>query len=284
MTAAAVEITALTVYPVKSMRGIALDSAVLTPLGLEHDRRFMVVRPDGSFVTQRDTPLLALVETALEADGVVLSRDGFGELFVPFDVTGGEPVQTRVWKDGCEAVDQGEVVSRWLTGVLESKERLHLVAMAKDYVRPQGKADLLGSETRTLFADAAPFLVASEDSLARLNRELVSGGHDAVPMNRFRPNVVIRGLYPFAEHTSGRISTESWSLQLRYPCERCIVTTIDQDTAQKNPGKEPYRTLRNLNPMPGKDRPGPAFGQNATLAAGAGRAIRTGDQPILEEY
>jgi uncharacterized protein YcbX len=62
------------------------------------------------------------------------------------------------------------------------------------------------------------------------------------------------------------------------------VTTIDQDTAQKNPGKEPYRTLRNLNPMPGKDRPGPAFGQNATLAAGAGRAIRTGDQPILEEY
>jgi uncharacterized protein YcbX len=283
MNAAAVEITALTVYPVKSMRGIALDSAMLTPLGLQHDRRFMVVRPDGSFVTQRDTPLLALVETALEAGGVVLSRDGFGELFVPFDVTGGEPVQTRVWKDGCEAVDQGEVVSRWLTGALESEHRLRLVAMADGFVRPQGKPDQLGAGTQTLFADAAPYLVANDASLARLNDELAERGHSPVPMNRFRPNVVVTGLDAFAEHSVKRLHGERYALRFRHACERCVVTTIDQETAMKDSDWEPYRTLCDINPVPGKEKRTPAFGQNATLADGPGGTIRVGDLLTTEE-
>ena len=88
-----VEVTGLFVYPVKSMRGIALDSARLTPLGLEHDRRFMVVRSNGEFVTQRNQPLLSQIDTALEAGGVILSRPGFGQVLVPFDAAGGEVLQ-----------------------------------------------------------------------------------------------------------------------------------------------------------------------------------------------
>lgn len=283
MSAQAAVVTGLVVYPVKSMRGIAHDSAVLTPLGLEHDRRFMVVRTDGSFVTQRDTPLMALVHTALEAGGVVLSRDGFGRIFVPFDGAPGETVHTRVWKDECETTDQGEVVSRWLTEALESTERLRLVRMADGFRRRGNKPGKLGANTHTLFADAAPFLVANEDSLAGLNMELVAQGHAAVPMNRFRPNVVIAGLEPFAEHSGDTLAGESWALRLRYPCKRCLVTTIDQDTAVKNAAREPYNTLCDINPVPGAENRAPAFGQNATLAAGQGRTIRVGDPITTKE-
>ena len=269
------EVAGLFVYPVKSMRGIALDSAVLTPQGLEHDRRFMVVRADGSFVTQRDMPLLALVRQELEPGGLKLWRDGFGSIRVPFGAEGGEPVRTRVWKDVCEAVDQGEVISRWLTEALESGDRLRLVAMAENYVRPQGKADRLGAGAHTLFADAAPFLVASESSLAALNRALAGHGREAVPMDRFRPNIVVQETPAFAEHASAQWSGGDYALRLCYPCERCIVTTIDQATARKDPSREPYRTLAGINPVPGRQTP--AFGQNAALAAGAGQTIRLGD-------
>ncbi len=280
MSPPTIEITGLTVYPVKSMKGIKLESALLTPRGLEHDRRFMVVREDGVFVTQRDTPLMALVHTALEPGGLVLSRPGFGHVFVPFDGQGGNSIRTRVWKDECETTDQGEVVSNWLTEALESNERLRLVGMASNFIRPQGKPDKLGAETHTLFADAAPFLVASEDSLARLNRELIRRGHEPAPMNRFRPNIVISGLTAFSEHSTGNLLGENCTLRLCYPCQRCVVTTIDQLTASRNPDWEPYKTLCEINPMPGGKK-APAFGQNAVLETGAGAMINTGDRFLM---
>ena len=277
-----VEVTGLFVYPVKSMRGIELGAAHLTPLGLEHDRRFMVVRENGEFVTQRNLPLLALIETALEPGGVVLSRQGFGHIFVPFDAEGGATLNTRVWKDKCLATDQGDTISRWLTEALESTDRLLLVAMQSGFERPQGKADMLGADTRTLFADAAPFLIANEASLARLNRELVERGHLALPMNRFRPNIVIRGPDAFAEHRIGALSNGDYGLAFCHPCERCVVTTIDQSTAVRNPDREPYNTLAEINPMPGRDKK-PAFGHNAILSGARNRTIRTGDRLELLE-
>lgn len=282
MTSATAVVTSLVVYPVKGMKGIELDSARLTPLGLARDRAFMVVRGNGRFVTQRDCPELALVATALDDDGVTLSRDGFGAIRVPFDREHGERVATRVWKDPCETVDQGSAVSRWLSEALQSQEPLRLVAMAPGFERPQGKAALLGDDAHTLFADAAPFLVASEDSLSALNRELLARGFEAVPMNRFRPNIVVRGLPPFAEHRGGVWRAEKGALRLCHPCERCIVTTIDQSTALRHPGREPYRTLAEINPVPGSDA-APAFGQNAVLAEGAHAILSVGDQLQIEE-
>lgn len=275
-------VSALTVYPVKGMRGIELESARLTPTGLAHDRAFMVVRPDGRFVTQRDSPKLALIGTELDEDGVTLSRDGFGAIRVPFDREGGERVRTRVWKDPCEAVDQGAAASRWLSEALESADPLRLVAMAPGFRRPQGKAELLGAGTHTLFADAAPFLVASEASLEALNRELTARGFGAVPMDRFRPNIVVRGLPAFAEHRAGLWRGTGWALRLCHPCERCIVTTIDQATARRHPQREPYRTLADINPVPGSDS-APAFGQNAVLAENTRIEIAVGDRFQTEE-
>ena len=282
MSAATAVVSSLAIYPVKGMKGIKLESARLTPLGLARDRAFMVVRSDGRFVTQRDCPKLALIGTDLDEDGVTLSRGGYGAIRVPFDRDNGERIATRVWNDPCETVDQGAAVSRWLSEALESTDPLRLVAMAPGYRRPQGKADQLGAGSHTLFADAAPFLVASEESLDALNRELSARGFEAVPMNRFRPNVVVSGLPAFAEHRGGLWRGEGWDLRLCHPCERCIVTTIDQDTARSHPEREPFRTLAEINPAPGSDS-APAFGQNAVLAAGAGQRVRVGERITIEE-
>jgi len=270
------EITGLSIYPIKSMKGIALEHAVLTPHGLENDRRFMVVRANGRFVTQRDLPRMALVHTRLDGGGVVLSLNGHGSVTVPHDSTGGERINTKVWGDECETVDQGEDISRWLCGALKSRDTLRLVRMAPGFVRPQGQAENLGKETSTHFADAAPFLVASETSLDALNRELEARGHSPVPMNRFRPNIVVRGLAPFAEHEVAELRSRDYCLEFCHPCERCVVTTIDQVTAEKDPGWQPFKTLREINPVPGEKK-APAFAHNAKLKEGGGQTIALGD-------
>ena len=269
-------ITDLIIYPVKSMRGIRLQSSVLNAEGLAGDRRFMVVRERGRFVTQRDMPRLALVETAIETSGVRLSMEGQGDVLLLHEAMESERIETRVWGDDCETLGSGDEVSNWLTAAMRSDDRLDIVQMAPGYTRPQGKADELGADTHTWFADAAPFLVTNEDSLRALNAELASRGHEAVAMNRFRPNIVIRGLKAFEEHRLRGLAGADYTLEFCHPCQRCVVTTIDQATAVKNPEWQPYRTLCDINPMPGNER-APAFGHNARLGRGLNAVIRVGD-------
>jgi uncharacterized protein YcbX len=271
-----VEIADLIIYPVKSMRGIRVHSSALEAEGLARDRRFMVVRARSRFVTQRDMPRLALVETAIDANGIRLGMDGHGDVLLPNEAAENDPIQTRVWGDDCETLGSGDEVSNWLTSAMRSDDRLDIVRMAPGYTRPQGKADELGADTHTWFADAAPFLVANEDSLMALNTELTTRGHEAVTMNRFRPNIVIRGLTPFEEHRLSGLASSDYTLEFCHPCQRCVVTTIDQATAVKNPQWQPYRTLCDINPMPGNER-SPAFGHNARLGSGFGAIIRVGD-------
>jgi uncharacterized protein YcbX len=272
-----IEITSLNIYPVKSLKGITLEKAMLTPEGLLNDRRWMIVRSNGKFMTQRDLPRLALVHTSLDDLGVTLELPGCGKASVPFISTGGDPVQTKVWGVPCETRDEGEEISRWLSDALQSSAALKLVRMAPGYVRPQGKPEQLGENTHTLFADAAPFLVANDNSLDALNRELASRGHEQVPMNRFRPNIVVRGMEPFVEHRLGSLFSHTYRLKLCHPCERCVVTTINQRTAEKDPGWQPFNTLKEINPVPGKKKPAPAFGQNAILESGDRAIISVGD-------
>ena len=275
-----IEIAGLTIYPVKSMKGIALERSTLTPQGLLHDRRWMVVTAGGRFITQRNLARMALVQTEL-ADGVVtLSLQGQGSITIPANSSGGEEMRTKVWGDLCETVDEGQEVSRWLTAALESNTELRLVHMAPGFVRPQGKPEHLGEETHTNFADAAPFLIANESSLDALNDELTTRGESPVPMDRFRPNIVLRGLQAFAEHSMPAVRSDTYSLKFCHPCERCVITTINQDTAEKNPDWQPFNTLKEINPVPGK-KPAPAFGQNATLLSGDRAIVAVGDRLVL---
>ncbi len=270
------EITGLTIYPVKSMQGIPIQDAALTDQGLENDRRFMVVNASGRFVTQRDLPLLASIQTRLEADGVVLSRAGHGSVVIPFAATGGERIQTKVWGDECETIDLGEKISRWLSSALDSSSTLRLVRMAPNFVRPQNQPDRLGQDTNTVFADASPLLVANEASLEALNHELEARSLSTVPMNRFRPNIVLQGLAPFAEHQVTELKSKNYDLKLCGPCERCVVTTIDQATGIKNPEHQPFKTLRDINSIPGNVW-APSFAENAVIQRGTGQRISVGD-------
>lgn len=274
------QITELHVYPVKSMKGIALLKAKLTPGGLAHDRRWMVVREGGRFVTQRDMPRLALVQTRLERDGVSLSREGHGSLLLPFERRGGERIQTRVWQDDCEAEDEGEEASRWLTSALGSTDPLRLVRMAEGFRRAEAPDARFGEGTTVEFADAAPLLVTFEASLEILNRELEANGKHAVPMNRFRPNVVVSGMPAFEEHGYRRMQGEGWVIELVDHCERCLVPTVDQSTAERDPDREPYMTLRRINPVPG-EKPAPGFGVNARITEGAGATLTVGSAVAL---
>ncbi len=270
-----ITVSELTIYPVKALRGIALQQSLLTTQGLQHDRRWMVVRENGRFVTQRDLAALALIDTRLENAGVILAREGYGSILLPFEQQVGSAISSRVWDDAVETTDEGDEVARWLTTATQSKQPLRIVRMAAGFKRQHSAADRFGVENGTLFADGSPYLLANQQSLEALNVALQARGHDTVPMNRFRPNIVVQGLPAFSERKTDSLAHESYAFSLRDACERCVVPTIDQATAIRNPQHEPFKTLADINPMPGKRTP--AFAENSVLLRGKGQTIRVGD-------
>ncbi len=270
------KVHSLHVYPVKSLRGIDLDSAELTATGLRHDRAWLAIDDQHRFLSQRRLPAMARVTTALDTDALELGAKGLPPCRVSFDRDPGPTLRTEVWGDVCEVTDEGDAVAAWLKRALGTAFMPRLVRMAPAYDRPQKRPERYGSGTHTFFADTAPFLVAGVGSLDRLNRSLREDGHHAVPMDRFRANVVVDGLAPFGEHGLESLHGPGYRLGLRYPRERCVMTTMDQATGEKDPAGEPFNTLRRINPMPDNPR-GPAFGELAVLEAGAGLTIRVGD-------
>jgi uncharacterized protein YcbX len=228
-------VAALFVYPVKSCRGISLERSRLEPRGLQGDRRWMIVDGEGRFITQRTEPRLALVGVALEEDAVVLRAEGQPDLRVSASPPeGAARRRVRIFRDDVEAVDCGEEAARWTTRWLAYPASL--VFMPDDVRRPV-RPDHAPADAIVSFADAFPLLVASTSSLGDLNRRLA----DPLPMDRFRPNVVVSGCAPWAEDQWKDIRIGSTAVRIAKPCERCVITTTDQRTGER--GMEPLRTL-----------------------------------------
>ncbi|RTR00458.1 MOSC domain-containing protein [Halomonas nitroreducens] len=271
-------ITQLNIYPVKSLRGIALERTLLTPRGLAFDRHWMVVDGRGRFVTQRELPAMARVAVRLTDEALVLEHPRTAPLIVPLETTAQPRCAVRIWQDTCEALDEGEAASRWLTEVLGRDLRLvrfpgdHRREVETDYLRVER-----GERADTAFPDGYPFLVACEASLKALNERLAAQGLETVPMSRFRPNVVVEGTMPFAEGQWDELEAgeAGYRLGLRKPCKRCKIITQDQHTGEAPVPREPLRTLVAMDTQPGWQ--GAYFGQNAILLDGAGRAIGVGD-------
>jgi hypothetical protein len=256
----------LHLYPVKSCRGIALEQARLTEAGLEHDREWMIVTPDGRFTTQRERPRLALVETRLTSDALVLSAAGHGSVAVPFDHAG-TPLEVTVWRDRCRAHDQGENAARWLSEFAGCE--LRLVRFDPSDRRPSDAAWTGGVEALARFSDGFALLAISLASLADLNARLAT----PLPMNRFRPNLVLDGLPPYGEDALGDLVAGGVRLRRVKPCTRCVITTTDQASGARD-GEEPLRTLKTYR----WDRAlkGITFGQNLIVVEGAGSWLRVG--------
>jgi uncharacterized protein len=254
-----VQLTAISIYPVKSCGAIVLGEADVTPRGLADDRRWMVVDSGGSAVTQREEPRLALVRPSPGSRGVVLSAAAMPPIEIPRGGSGA--VTVRIWDDTTRASSAGEEAAAWFSRFLGRE--VTLVYMDDDSVRA---VDLrFGREgDHVSFADAFPLLVTTEESLAELNSRMET----PLPMERFRPNLVIAGGAAFAEDSWSAIAVGSVRLRVVKPCDRCVVTTVDQATGVG--GREPLATLATFRRSRGKV----LFGWNAipdaagTVAAG----------------
>lgn len=249
------QLSALINYPIKACRGFEVEAADVERMGLEGDRRMMVVTPEGGFLTQRDYPGLALVTPSISNDNLTLTAPGMESLTIPMQKSGPtRPVD--IWRSkGVQAVDQGALAAGWFSEWLGAEVRL--VHFAQGYLRRVNARYAVNEDDHTGFADGYPILLASEESLADLNARLDT----PVPMNRFRPNVVVRGCEPFDEDTWSRVfigdeKGQGVEMAVVKPCARCLVTTIDKETLQKS--KEPLKTLASYR----KQGSGVMFGQN----------------------
>jgi hypothetical protein len=261
-----IRLTGLNIYPIKSARGIPLAESAVDEFGLRYDRRWMVVDESGVFLSQRSHPRLALVVPSVSDETLQVDAPGMPTLQTPLHPKATVATRVTVWDDTCPATWVGGPAAEWFSDFLGTA--CTLVHMADDVVRPANPA-FAAAEVRVSFADGFPFLLISEESLADLNRRLT----DPVPMNRFRPNLVVAGGGPYDEDGWGSIEIGGVRLQVVKPCDRCLVTTTDQATGER--GKEPLRTLATYRKVGGEVM----FGQNV-VHENTGR-LRVGDSVTI---
>ena len=233
-------LTGLFIYPVKGLRGFAANAAEVDALGLVGDRRFLLVDESDRFLTQRTLPRMALVSTALDATHLTLSTEGTGRVRVGHTSDPAAPLRTvSVWKsDDLQAEDCGDEAAEFLSALLST--RCRLVRAGAAFRRPVLKPAARPGDVFH-FGDAAPLLAISEASLADLNERIVAHGEGAVPMSRFRPNLIITGCAAFAEDTWPCFRLGDVVFRAAGMSSRCIVSTTDQLTGER--GREPLRTL-----------------------------------------
>ena len=267
MTAPAARLASIAIYPVKACRATALQAVQLGDHGLEGDREWMVIRPDGRFLSQRSHPALARVVPTLTPSGVRLACEGRASLAVDSAaVLAGAPLEVQVWDDRLVACDAGAAAADWLSEVIGTPARL--VRVASGHGR-RADHDYVGErEVPVAFADGFPLLVCSLSSLAELNRRLPA----AVPMERFRPNLVLDGLPAFAEDGIGTLRLGVVVLTLVKPCARCSVPGIDQITGQAS--GDPFPALKAFRYDPSVR--GVTFGVNAVADGPSGARLEVG--------
>jgi uncharacterized protein YcbX len=241
----------LNVYPLKSAGGTPLAGAELLPEGFRHDRSFMLIRPDGRHLSQREIPRMALLRPAYDGVKLTVEFAGTGpDAPLVHAVRADGPVlDVTVHGDPCQGVDQGDEAAAWFTALLGRECRL---------MRFAGRRPTEAGDGTVGYADGFPLLVTSVESLEELNSRL----DEPLPMNRFRPNIVLEGLGAWGEDSVRSVRIGDVELELVKPCVRCVITTTDQETAVK--GREPLRTLATYRTLtfPDGDR-GVIFGQNA---------------------
>ena len=261
-------------YPVKSCAGISVAQAVLTEAGLEVDgvcdREWMVVDEAGQFLTQREHPRMALVTPSLTAGALELSAPGLSPHVVG-QSTGGATIGVRLWDDVVQADDCGDASAAWFSQAIGAPCRLvHFPAGARRLTSTRWTG---GIAAPTRFADGYPVLVIGAASLTDMNEKLVAAGRAALPMNRFRPNLVVDGLGAFEEDYVEEFTFGALSLKPVKPCPRCPIPSIDQATGIA--GDDPLDILQTYRRKPQLDD-AVCVGMNCIVTAGAGERLRVG--------
>ncbi len=270
-----IEITELNIYPVKGLRGISLRETRLDNRGLAFDRLFMLTDSAGKFISQRSHKKLALFITELTDTELTIHFNNTS-FNLPLEANADAKMNVTIWKDSLPA-EELRAASAWFSEHLG--EELHFVRFLETEQRRVDPVFVNDKNALVSFPDAYPILIISEESLKLLNSNLLKRGEEALPMNRFRPNMVVKNMPAFAELSSQTLSSEQGelSLQIIKPCLRCPVPSINQETAAVANAKEPLATLALINPL---EKRGAFFGGNAIIKSGFHAMLRVGDRLI----
>ncbi len=238
---AAFELSEINVYPVKSLGGISLKQANAQARGFEHDRRWMIVDETGKYQTQRQNSNMTLASVQINKDSLQIQAPGFSTLKIPFQPETNDWLDVTIWEKACKAQVVSQEANAWVSEFMQMK---CLLVFMPDSINLQIDPVYNINNGITSFSDGYPYLLIGQASLDDLNSKLET----PVPMKRFRPNIVVTGSEAFAEDSLQKIKIGSVQFHVAKPCARCVVTTIDPETAQR--GKEPLTTLntyRNVN-------------------------------------
>lgn len=264
-------ITQLHIYPVKSLAGIAVQEALVTERGFQYDRRWLLIDENNRFLTQREIGALALLQTEITPENLLIrhrTKPELDVLQVPLQTNSRERFTVQIWDDFCDALAVDDAADAWLSKALESTTRL--VYLPDDSPR-QVEPERVQMPMNVSFADAYPYLLLGENSLADLNQRLA----EPVQMNRFRPNLVFAGGAPYQEESWSDLLVGAVPFRGIKPCGRCILTTTDQDTGLRHKGGDPLKTLATYRTQGNKV----LFGMNL-IALGTG-VIKVGDELIV---
>lgn len=255
------------IYPIKSLGGIRLDESVLEERGLKYDRRWMLVDKEGIFLTQRIFPEMALLQVEVTDEGLLVyhKNDQAHRIQIPFQPQTEEFLPVRIWDDEVIGQMVDPRVSKWFSSALGME--CDLVIMPESTQRKLSPKYAVNNES-VGFADAMPYLLIGQAALDDLNGRL----DKPVPMDRFRPNLVFVGGKPFEDDAWDQIQVGEAIFKITKPCARCVMTTVNQETAEK--GKEPLKTLASFRTFDHKVM----FGQNMLLLKGD--KISVGDEVI----
>jgi uncharacterized protein YcbX len=271
-------LTELNLYPIKSCAGLSLDEATIAASGLMsgllHDRQWMLVDAAGDFLTQRTCPQMACVQPSLAGELLHLNAPGLAPLALPIappDPAMASTVKVRIWNDPVQAYDCGDESASWLSTALATPCRL--VRFDPHVQRRADPAWTAGINAPALFSDGFPIVIISEASLADLNEKLQRYGRSPLPMNRFRPNIVIDGIDAFEEDYAATITIGNVVLRPVKPCPRCPVPSVDQATGHV--GLDPLDILRTYR-VNARVSGGVTFGMNAVVQSGTGARMQVG--------
>jgi uncharacterized protein len=265
----------INIYPIKSLAGISLSEADIERRGLKFDRRWLLVDENNKFLTQREFSKMATLRVEIENYGLSVSENNNNKILIDFKPQIEISARVKIWQSVCSAKVYEDEINRWFSDVLETNCKL--VLMPEETRRKVNYFYAVHPDDHVSFADGYPFLLIGESSLAELNSRL----KEDLPMNRFRPNIVIKDSEAFAEDSWKRIRIGETIFHVVKPCARCVITTIDQATGTKD-GKEPLKTLASYRIPKRSIKKKILFGQNL-IAESEGDCLRIGDKvEVLE--
>jgi uncharacterized protein YcbX len=258
-------VSQLFIYPIKSLGGIAVPSAMVTDRGFQHDRRWMLVDNNNQFLTQRELPGMSLLQVSFTKEGLQVShkKNKDQSIDIPFNKFNGNEINVQVWDDNCHAKEIDSKTDQWFSDNLDHSCKL--VYMPDNSLRKVDTKYATNNEI-TSFSDGYPFLIIGQSTLDNLNDKLA----DPLPVNRFRPNIVFSGGKAFQEDGMEHFKINDINFYGIKLCGRCMITTINQDDS--NTSHEPLKTLASYRTKNNKVY----FGQNL-LHNGSG-LVNIGDE------